>query len=338
VKRVGALAALVGLNLGALSASASASVTIGSNLAAEAGEGLCGFGGYVISNFPCSGWQTSLPPDQTASGGLTSPINGVIVRWRVKFAAPAGDLTNVQVQPHLFPGRPSESPQPFVTLPLGSPGILTVNSRIPITVGESLGVNTLLDGGPLGGAPPIIGSGSGTMNDFNGVAKPGEVPSEAEPAPGELLVNADIEPDADHDGYGDETQDLCPTDPTIQVACPDRVSPTARISYASVQDIVKQRTVKVRLTSSENGTGFAEGTLKAPSGNRVFKLISTEAPVLTDRPVTLRLRLTKRALKATKQALRMHRKVKATVTAFAKDAAGNVSGVTEVTVRGKPLH
>src|SRR5262249_50367546 len=35
----------------------------------------------------------------------------------------------------------------------------------------------------------------------------------------EVLVNADIERDADGDGYGDETQDLCPADATRHTTC-----------------------------------------------------------------------------------------------------------------------
>ena len=33
-------------------------------------------------------------------------------------------------------------------------------------------------------------------------------------------MNADIEADADKDGFGDETQDQCPTDATTQGPCP----------------------------------------------------------------------------------------------------------------------
>src|SRR5262249_184158 len=33
-------------------------------------------------------------------------------------------------------------------------------------------------------------------------------------------LSAQLEPDADHDGYGDETQDQCPTNPTTQGPCP----------------------------------------------------------------------------------------------------------------------
>ena len=36
----------------------------------------------------------------------------------------------------------------------------------------------------------------------------------------QLAIGATIEPDADHDGFGDETQDACPSDSTTQGACP----------------------------------------------------------------------------------------------------------------------
>jgi hypothetical protein len=41
---------------------------------------------------------------------------------------------------------------------------------------------------------------------------------------GELLVQATLEPDADGDGFGDETQDRCPSQATTQGAC-DRTGP-----------------------------------------------------------------------------------------------------------------
>ena len=41
---------------------------------------------------------------------------------------------------------------------------------------------------------------------------------------GELLVQAVIEPDADHDGFGDETQDQCPTQANTQGPC-DKTPP-----------------------------------------------------------------------------------------------------------------
>ncbi len=69
----------------------------------------------------------------------------------------------------------------------------------------------------------------------------------------EMLVNADIEPDADLDGYGDETQDLCPTDATTQGACPDTVAPETTITKAPKRKLTKAK-AKVTFASSEPGT------------------------------------------------------------------------------------
>jgi hypothetical protein len=44
---------------------------------------------------------------------------------------------------------------------------------------------------------------------------------------GELLVRAVMEPNADGDGFGDETQDSCPTERTNQGAC-DTTGPRVR--------------------------------------------------------------------------------------------------------------
>jgi hypothetical protein len=55
------------------------------------------------------------------------------------------------------------------------------------------------------------------------VAGPAILPGDTWPAPsfanGELLFNADVEADADADGYGDETQDACPTQAHTQGGC-----------------------------------------------------------------------------------------------------------------------
>jgi hypothetical protein len=59
-------------------------------------------------------------------------------------------------------------------------------------------------------APPLIdGATERTSNEFLG----------------ELLLQATVEPDADRDGFGDETQDQCPSQKGTQGAC-DRTKPT----------------------------------------------------------------------------------------------------------------
>jgi hypothetical protein len=106
---------------------------------------------------------------------------------------------------------------------------------------------------------------------------------------GEVLYDADIEPDADHDGYGDATQDGCPTDTATQAACP-AVAPAEPGSPGSAGQ-------------PGTGTGPAGGTrpqatTPAISGLRAvykrFRVKRDGAVIARRRPhagTTLRLRL-----------------------------------------------
>jgi hypothetical protein len=72
-----------------------------------------------------------------------------------------------------------------------------------------------------------------------------------------LNVSAMLEPDADGDGYGDETQDRCPTDATAQGMCPDRVAPRTTITGApgaTVKTKRKRVLVRFHFRSSERST------------------------------------------------------------------------------------
>src|SRR5205085_4335180 len=73
---------------------------------------------------------------------------------------------------------------------------------------------------------------------------------------GELLVSADIEPDADHDGFGDETQDQCPSQATTQGPC-DRAAPAVsglRVSSGKVSYTLSEgATVSFRLERAATG-------------------------------------------------------------------------------------
>ena len=52
-----------------------------------------------------------------------------------------------------------------------------------------------------------------------GVEIKGKITPEYETVGSAMNLQAVIEPDADGDGYGDQTQDLCPIDPTVHAAC-----------------------------------------------------------------------------------------------------------------------
>ena len=96
--------------------------------------------------------------------------------------------------------------------------ISTFDERLPIKAGDVLGV----DPSPVAQSLAYYEAGNPALLQWNpGRLADGETPRAPNTmaGPGELLINADIEPDADGDGYGDETQDLCPEDADFHVAC-----------------------------------------------------------------------------------------------------------------------
>jgi uncharacterized repeat protein (TIGR01451 family) len=109
----------------------------------------------------------------------TAPISGVLVRWALRTE------TAVSVQPAVYRGATLQSGDDArpATVPL-----TTVDVRLPMRAGDRLGVHAT-----AATMPRAVRSGT-------------------------LLVSGVIEPDADGDGYGDETQDACPFEASLHVA------------------------------------------------------------------------------------------------------------------------
>jgi hypothetical protein len=183
-----------------LPSASGAAVTIGADVNAASGQPeSCGE--------PCTFFQTVDPGRQ-----FTAPTSGVVVRWRVRDSI--GTLKLRVLRPAgagTYTGAGTSAPG---ALPSGV--VTTFDTRLPINAGDFIGVdlvdaNSALGTRPLGGGqeagfiPPLADgqtrSPEGTNNDV------------------ENLYNADIEPDADRDGFGDETQDLCSKDASTQGLC-----------------------------------------------------------------------------------------------------------------------
>ena len=144
-----------------------------------------------------------------------------------------------------------------------------------------------------------------------------------------LLLSAQLEPDADHDGYGDETQDQCPTDAATQGPCPlvtpppaDKTPPAFSASISKLLKLSKSGAISFTLTSGENATGTATGTVSLPRTSRVVRFKTAKFSLSAGKRTKVTLKLPKSALKKVRSALRHHR-LKAKLTITAKDAAGN---------------
>jgi len=97
----------------------------------------------------------------------------------------------------------------------------TFDVRLPIQAGDAIGLDCCADPTLSNFATIFAATASAVTLRWTPRLVDGGPPSAGlGDNPSELLLNADIEPDADHDGFGDETQDQCPTSASTQGACP----------------------------------------------------------------------------------------------------------------------
>jgi hypothetical protein len=147
----------------------------------------------------------------------------------------------------------------------------------------------------------------------------------------EVLISGTVEPDADGDGYGDETQDECPSDAAVQGDCPvapqvrDTHAPTATLGGPRTQDVVAKRRVVVYVSSNEAARLSASGAISLPGASRVLKLRSAVKSVAAQTRTRLELKLGRKAVSRIRRALRRGAKLRARVTVTVRDAAGNAA-------------
>jgi hypothetical protein len=188
MKRIRLLALTTSLGaMLALPASSSATVTIGSSL-----SGGPNLGSGCLGSL-CTRVQVSLPADRTAPGGTTSPVNGTVIRWRVR--TDAGDPQQPIALRVVSPAASGQFTGGAISSTVTPPqitGISTFPASLPIKVGDYLGLNYNNATNwyfRLGG-----GSDSGWL--FNPALAQGSTRSPQQDTTEELLVNADVEPTA----------------------------------------------------------------------------------------------------------------------------------------------
>jgi hypothetical protein len=199
----------------AIAAPAQGATTIGSGLDDRANLAIaCGTPGEATSL--CTSAQIALPDRP-----ITAPFDGVIVRWRMR-AANSGNASLRVLRPAgggKFAGAGTSAP-----ITLTAPGVAGqdrsyfATTRLPVVQGDYIGLDHERRTGAIyaqrGGTgfelvqydlPLANGDAQGPDSSYKGA---------------ELLVNADVEVDKDGDGFGDETQDNCPSIPNDQTGNP----------------------------------------------------------------------------------------------------------------------
>jgi hypothetical protein len=255
-KRIAAIT-VVGVGMSVLCGTSSAATVVGHSLAPAA---------VPNANFCLGGGCTAVltSTSSRAPGGIQPSAPGVITSWRVR----TGDLEISSVSVRLRVVRletgAGSGPVETISWPAGTREFA---ARLPVEAGDRIGLDVLdftgdkfvpvvreVEGGHTTSWSPILPDGDSAV-PFQGSRR-------------ELLINATIEPDADGDGYGDETQDDCPSLANDGGACPP---PSA--ADAPPQP---QRTVGLadtRITGGPRGViRVARGTFRfasVPGGSRL---------------------------------------------------------------------
>lgn len=229
--------------------------------------------------------SSSLNPLPTAA-----PSAGVITRWGVNLAPmPLVVPTTLKVLREIGPSTAQIVGEASGTVVAGANLFLT---RLPVQAGDRLGyfgpsaLGALLCQEPsAGGTVGLIAGGGGGVGAVT--------PFVAGPTPDlRIPLYANLEADADADGYGDETQDLCPQNAATQGECPPpAVALKLRLKG---KPKLEGNVVAVKLTTSAQARVKATGSIH---GRRAAKPASkTVKPGETGRFYLLLTKTVKRRL------------------------------------------
>ncbi|HVD86298.1 MAG TPA: hypothetical protein VNB59_02720 [Solirubrobacterales bacterium] len=317
-------------------ASPSSAATFGSTLTDSPNAGICAVPAGA-TEASCTYSQLLLADGDAAAGGAQLRDEGVITSFRVSSGPLPPGTASVKLRLRLLDpshGYAFTAGLPFVEMPLG-PGIHEFPVSLQFEQPMQVGLDTIVTRVPGEASAPLAHAEAGVGSVYAWIPSPPEVsiPPPASEENRELLFNVTVEPDRDHDGYGDKTQDRCPEDSRRQAHC-DRRPPRAKLTYPPHQAFLVTTKVVVRLRSSETGSVRATGQIEI-GRDSVWGIYSAEKNLGKGEKRTLVLRVPAKARAAALHAMAHGQRVIAKVFASATDRFGNESGITVATVMPK---
>jgi hypothetical protein len=225
MRGLGVLILLLAVLLVAPAGADATTVTFGADLTQNVTVGpACG----SSTGQACS-FVTTINPDGFGDRG--SPIDGVLTSARVKTVGGATtvDVRVLRPDPVLISNYLNVGPETPIPVPDVSPSSTGVISEAtglhhPMNQHDRLGIgwnqpSTPLNFGAVSGSSSCAFRQQPTYSD-GGHPVDTTVQYDNAGCLFQVLVQGTVETDADHDGYGDDTQDQCPTDASTHGPCP----------------------------------------------------------------------------------------------------------------------
>src|SRR5215211_3488662 len=206
--------------VGTISVAAIAALTLAISVSSAAGAvtlGQLAPGSSPPANCANDDPYDALQPTVTTGNSYVVPAtvpNWVVTSWSHNASADAGQMLTLKFFRHV-------SALTYSVVGHNGPRPITASTtntfsglRLPVKAGDVLGLN---DGPPSACAFTV--AGDSVFERFGDLADGDSGAFYARPDV-RLNITALIEPDADDDNFGDETQDQCPSDASTQGTCP----------------------------------------------------------------------------------------------------------------------
>jgi hypothetical protein len=298
------------------------------------------------TEIPCTLSQDWLAYGLVEPAGLTSPVTGVITRWSVLIGSPPPGTTSVKLQLRMLSGWSGDGRGKLIEVPLPAPGTYSFFQfveTLPIGLGERIGLTAYVSGNGGQAGLTVLGEAPESGNVLVWDKDLGEENDSffTTQQDSQLLLSATVEPDRDHDGLGDDTQDPCvpasgSSDGCRQVGRP----PKTAFSYSAPQAFGTRGKVVISLRSSEAGSAAARGRVRVGGkAGHTYTLEEAERLIPAHRRVKLRLRLPAGTKLAVAKALAARKRVVAEVSAYAEGLSGGRGPESEMIIPSRrPPH
>jgi hypothetical protein len=201
---------------------------------------------------------------------LAAPSAGVITGWKLNLITPPEEPIPAIIPQTLKAVRVNGATHTAQVVGEASgmvgSGANTIPARIPIQAGDRLalyGHGPVVYKGTTNEVGTLLCEGSGpgdTIGAIKGNVALGASGTYEEVSPIRVPAVAVVEPDADNDGFGDETQDACPQSAAVQVACP--------VVKLSISASAKKKLVTVLVTGTTAAKVTVNGRVSLGKGKK----------------------------------------------------------------------